>query len=85
MEVTVNVYGDLRKHLSRGKKPTFTLKVPSGMVVADVLDYLKVPSDAPVAVVVNGVHGDRETRLAEEDVLSIFGMAAFADQSPGAS
>jgi hypothetical protein len=77
LEVTVNLYGDARKYLPQGKKPTFTLKVPAGMAASHVLDYLKIPADAPLAIVVNGVHQDRHCRLSDLDVLSVFGMEAF--------
>lgn len=79
MEVTVNLYGDARKYLARGKKPTFTLKVPAGMAVNDVLNYLKIPDDTPLAIVVNGVHQERDHELSDDDVLSVFGMEAFAE------
>jgi hypothetical protein len=82
MEVTVNLYGDLRKHLAPGKKPPIGLKVPAGLAVTDVLEYLKVPSEAPVSVVVNGEHRDRAYRLSDGDVLSVFSMAAFSDPAP---
>ena len=74
MEVTVNLYGEVRKY---GKKAAFTLRVPAGTSVADVLAYLKVPETEPLAVVVNGAHVARAQPLAEDDVLSIFSMAAF--------
>ena len=82
MDVTVNLYGELRKHLAPGKKPPIGLRVPAGLTVSDVLDYLKVPSAAAVSVVVNGEHRDRAHRLSEGDVLSVFSMAAFAAAPP---
>ncbi|HVA25423.1 MAG TPA: MoaD/ThiS family protein [Chloroflexota bacterium] len=82
MEVTVNLYGELRKHLAPGKKPPIGLRVPAGLAVRDVLDYLKVPLDAPVSVVVNGEHHDRAYTLSDGDVLSVFSMAAFGEPSP---
>ena len=78
MEVTVNLYGELRKHLA-GKKPPIGLRVPAGLAVRDVLEYLKVPGEAPVSVVVNGEHHDRDFRLSDGDVLSVFSMAAYAE------
>jgi sulfur carrier protein ThiS len=74
VEVTVNLYGEVRKY---GKKPAFTLRVPAGRSVADVLAYLKVPEAEPLAIVLNGTHVGRNQPLAEDDVLSIFSMAAF--------
>lgn len=79
MEVTVNLYGDLRKHLA-GKKPPIGLRVPAGLAVRDVLDYLNVPGEAPLSVVVNGEHHDRDFRLSDGDVLSVFSMAAFGER-----
>ena len=77
MDVTVNLYGELRKYRAPGKGSSVTLRVPNGLTVRDVLDYLKIPSEAPLSVVVNGEHGDREQHLAEGDVLSVFSMSAF--------
>lgn len=82
MEVTVNLYGELRKYRAPGKTPTVNLRVPAGLMVRDVLDYLKIPDATPVAVVVNGQHQDREHRLSEGDVLSVFSMATF-QSAPG--
>lgn len=82
MEITVNLYGELRKHLAPGKKPPIGLRVPAGMAVRDVLAYLKVPADAPISVVVNGEHRDRSHTLSEGDVVSVFSMAAFEPAPP---
>lgn len=82
MEVTVHLYGELRKHLAPGKKPPMGLKVPAGMAVRDVLEYLKVPADAPLSVVVNGEHRDRTHMLSDGDVVSVFSMAAFGEPAP---
>jgi hypothetical protein len=82
VEVTVNLYGDLRKYLQPGKGSTFTLGVAPGMAVKDVLDHLGVPADFPVAIVVNGVHRYRQWQLADHDVLSLFSLGAFAQQQP---
>ena len=78
MEVTVNLYGEVRKY---GKKPAFTLRVPASTSVADVLAYLKLPEAEPMAVVLNGAHVGRSQPLAEDDVLSIFSMAAFGSDA----
>lgn len=80
MEVTVSLYGELRKYLQPGKGSPFTLGVAPGMAVKDVLDHMGVPADFPVAVVVNGVHRYRQWQLRDGDVLSIFGMSAFGQQ-----
>jgi molybdopterin converting factor small subunit len=84
MEVTINLYGELRRHLAPGKKPPIGLRVPAGLAVRDVLDYLKVPSDAPLSVVVNGEHQDRAYALSDGDVVSVFSMAAFSGAEPPA-
>lgn len=77
MEVTVNLYGDARKYAA---KTAFSLRVPSSTVVRNVLEYLKIPDDVPLAVVVNGLHRDRDYELDDLDVLSVFGMGAFASE-----
>ena len=81
MEVTVNLYGELRKY---GSRPSLALRVPSGASVSDVLDFLKVPAEEPLAIVVNGLHMQRGHRLAEADVVSVFSMAAFGAEPPTA-
>jgi hypothetical protein len=78
VEVTVNLYGELRKYVQPGKQPTFSVGVAPGMAVKDVLEHLGVPGDFPVAVVVNGVHRYRQWQLSDHDVLSLFSMSAFA-------
>ena len=79
MEVHINLYGEVKSYLPAGKKSSFSLRVPEGTAVRDILDYLKVPAQAPLAVVVNGAHHDSFYRVVDSDVLSIFSMAAFAD------
>ncbi len=81
MEVTVNLYGELRAYLPVGKPGAVALKVPTRTTVRDVLNYLRVPADLPLAVVVNGIHRDKDYRIVEADVLSVFSMAAFKDSS----
>jgi len=82
VEVTGNLYGELRKD---DKKATFTLGLPAGTSVSDVLDFLKVPAEEPVAIVVNGLHMQRSHRLADADVLSMFSMGAFGQEASAAS
>jgi len=81
VEVSVNLYGEARKY---GKKASFALRVPAGTSVADVLAYLKAPEAEPLAIVLNGMHVAPTHPLAEEDVLSIFSMAAFGAEFPAA-
>ncbi len=82
MEISVNLYGELRKFLAPGKKASLGLRVPDGLTVRDVLDYLKVPRETAVAVVVNGEHRDRAHALLDGDVISVFSMAAFESPPP---
>lgn len=77
MEITVNVYGEVRKRLPPGKKPVFALRAPSKTSVQQILDYLKLPADLPLAIVVNGDHSRRDRDLADGDVISLFSMATF--------
>ena len=51
--------------------------MPDGIRVRDVLAYLKIPPEAPLSVVVNGVHREADHILGDGDVLSVFSMAAF--------
>ena len=57
--------------------------MPAHTTVADVLAHLKVPEEEPLAIVRNGTHVERTQPLAEDDVLSIFSMAAFGSELPG--
>jgi molybdopterin converting factor small subunit len=79
LEITVNLYGDLRQYRAAGKSTSMVLRVPAGLTVAAVLDYLKIPTDRAVSVVVNGEHRGREHQLADGDVISMFSMAAFEE------
>ena len=85
MDVTVNLYGELRKYRASGKGASVSLRVPNGLMVRDVLDYLKIPAETPLSVVINGEHRGRDHRLTEGDVLSVFSMAAFQGSSGAAS
>ena len=75
MEVTVNLYGELRKY---GKRPSFALRVPSSTSIASVLEFLKIPADEALSIVVNGAHVQRSYELTEADVVSLFSMSAFS-------
>ena len=78
----MNLYGEARTCLAPGKKPVVALRVPTATTVQRVLDYLKLPPDMPLAIVVNGTHSGRDRDLADGDVISIFSMSAF--ESSGA-
>ncbi|HUZ78268.1 MAG TPA: hypothetical protein VMV93_11880 [Chloroflexota bacterium] len=79
--MTVNLYGELRSYVPAGRPGPFSLKVPTRTTVRDILNYLRVPNDVPLAVVINGSHEDRDFRVAEDDVLSVFSMAAFRESA----
>ncbi|MHB8618351.1 MAG: ubiquitin family protein [Chloroflexota bacterium] len=77
MQVTVNLYGELMGYLPTGKRSPLAVKAAEGCCAADLLSHLGVPSELPLAVVVNGGHRDPSYRLADGDVLSIFSLSAF--------
>lgn len=82
MDISVNLYGDLRKYRAPGKGSTAALRVPNGLTVDAVLEFLKIPRNVPLAVVVNGEHQNRLHQLMDGDVLSVFSMSAFESAPP---
>ena len=73
MKVEVRLFANLAKLLPPGsQKKRTTVTVKKGTTVADLLDQMKIPMRVTNIVMVNGLHKDKETELAENDVVSVF-------------
>lgn len=73
MKVEVRLFANLAKLLPPGsQKKRATVTVKKGTTVADLLDQMKIPMRVTNIVMINGIHKDKETELAENDVISVF-------------
>ncbi len=80
MEVTVKLFGILRRHRPDGIEGAphhpFTTKLPPAATVDDLRSLLGLRNGSLSAVGVNGASADSETSLHEGDVVSFFPPAA---------
>ena len=80
MEVTVKLFGILRRHRPDGIEGAphhpFTTKLPPSATVDDLRSLLGLRNGSLSAVGVNGASADSETSLHEGDVVSFFPPAA---------
>lgn len=52
--------------------PFNTLEIEEGTTIWDILNRLRVPSEIPKIIFLNGIHADETTVLKEGDRLGIF-------------
>jgi len=73
MEIEVKLFATLRDYLPK-ESSQFSCKmgIDSHTRVQDILSRLKIPEEMPKIILVNGIHGKKEQKLKEGDVLSIF-------------
>jgi sulfur carrier protein ThiS len=75
MQVSIQLFGDLRDYLPDKQRGRASLEVASGAVVQDVLDTLGI--DHPVVVAVNEEHDiDHTAPLQPGDKVMVFGLSA---------
>lgn len=73
MTVSVTLFGDLRKYLSRGSPEILSVSLAADSTVADLLGLVGVPAEEEVTPGLNGELAGRETVLHDGDVLLLFG------------
>jgi sulfur carrier protein ThiS len=80
MELTVKLYGTLRKYRpdSAGGAPhqPFTISMPGNSAVMDLIRSLEIMEGSVNAAAVNGDSVDNETILQDGDTVSLFPPAA---------
>jgi len=73
MKIKVQLFANLRDYLPKGSlKSSCVLEVECPNSVADVLNQLRIPSDHPKIILINGSPGKETDLLKEGDILSIF-------------
>lgn len=73
MNIEVRLFANLAQLLppgSKNKRAVITVK--EGITVEELLDKLKVPPKVTNVIMVNGTYQDKNTKLKEGDVVSIF-------------
>jgi len=73
MTVSVTLFGDLRKYVSRGSPEVRTVSLAEDSTVADLLRLLGVPAEEEVTPGLNGERASRETVLHDGDAVLLFG------------
>lgn len=73
MEVEVKLFATLREYLPKGSGPfSCKMQIDGQTRIKDVLVRLKIPTEIPKIILVNGVHGKADQVLKEGDVVSLF-------------
>jgi len=71
VKVNIKFFAGLRKFSPDGEGYG-ALSVESDSTVGDILDHLNVPPEKPSIILINGVHGNRQSVLKDGDTLSVF-------------
>lgn len=73
MNIEIHLYATLARHLPpEARDKSCTLSLPQGAAVRDAIKALNVPEASVKLIFVNGVHGRRDTALADGDRLGLF-------------
>jgi len=69
MRIFVKLFSNFAFYHSPSK---FSLEVPAGIRILDILKVLRIPEDLPRITLVNGQVADEENTLKEGDTVSVF-------------
>jgi sulfur carrier protein ThiS len=73
MEVRVSLFGNLGRYMPEGSTGfSFAASLEDGETVQNMLDKLKLPSELPLIVIVNGGRADAGRVLKDHDDISLF-------------
>jgi molybdopterin converting factor small subunit len=73
VKVEVQLFATLAAYLPAGASgDSLTLDAHPGTTVAELIEFLGIPSDLECLMVVNGHDADTTHQLADGDVLSLF-------------
>ncbi len=73
MEIEVKLFATLRDYLPKGSSRfSCKMEVDGHTRVQDILERLKIPEEIPKIILINGVHGKKDQRVKDGDVVSIF-------------
>jgi molybdopterin converting factor small subunit len=71
MKIQISLYANLRQY-APGNAESFELELATGATVKTLIDRLKMPQTLKMVILINGRKADADTRLAEEDKITIF-------------
>ena len=71
VKVKIKFFAGLRKFSPNGDGFA-ELSIEDDSTVADILKALKVPPEKPSIILINGVHGDRDSSINDGDTISVF-------------
>ena len=73
MEVEVKLFATLREYLPKGSGQfSCKMEIDGQTRIKDILVSLRIPTEIPKIILVNGVHGKPDQVLKKGDVVSLF-------------
>jgi molybdopterin synthase sulfur carrier subunit len=73
MKIEIKLFYDLAQFLPPGStKNTGTMDLDEGTTVQDLIELLKLPSDLPKSIIVNGITAKKDTVLKDNDSVAVF-------------
>lgn len=66
LEVKVKLYGELEKY-SLNHKEKFSIQLPPGTVIKDLMDHLKIPAHQVMLIIKNGIKAKEDDLLINGD------------------
>ncbi|WP_027340676.1 MoaD/ThiS family protein [Halonatronum saccharophilum] len=72
MEVEVRLFATLRSILAKEDRGVGIVDIEEGSSVDDLIEYLEIPRDIPLIIMINGQRKSEESLLKEGDRVGIF-------------
>ncbi|MCU0578510.1 MAG: MoaD/ThiS family protein [Desulfobacterota bacterium] len=73
MHIELHLFASLAEYLPDHEKGNpNVLELPAGTSIGELIDLLKIPSEAPRIIFRNGIHADREAVLMDGDRVGMF-------------
>ncbi|MGB9700550.1 MAG: MoaD/ThiS family protein [Thermodesulfobacteriota bacterium] len=66
MEVKVKLYGELEKY-GPNQKEKFSVQLPPGTQIKELMDYLKIPAHQVMLIIKNGIKAKEDDLLKNGD------------------
>ena len=73
MKIEIKLFYDLAQFLPPGStKYTGVMDLDEGTTVQDLIELLKLPSDLPKSILINGITSKKDTVLKDNDSVAVF-------------
>ncbi|MGI6226252.1 MAG: MoaD/ThiS family protein [Peptococcales bacterium] len=72
MQIEVRLFATLRDLFPPEKRGIDILQLEEGSTISDLINYIKIPQDTPLIIMVNGIRKLDDVELKDGDRIGIF-------------